>query len=824
MLKNYLTIAINNLLKNKLYSAINIMGLAIGLAACIVIALYVKDQYSYDKQWEHSDKIYRVNTKATIPGMESMRFAFTPLPAMPQLQKYFQGKFEQSTRTFSHNMVIDTGNAQFEDTVVQVDPAFIKMFKLEALAGSMETTLTNPNNIALSEEASCRYFGTQIPIGKVITMNIMGTKIDYKVTAVYSVPGNSVFDIPLLSLLDDAYLPPVLKNWHDLNTAAYFQLKNNIDIETLKPLIPAFVDRYFDISRIISDPALPASQVIKMDFQKLVDAHLDSAWDSTRTGGNKTAVMSFAAIAFLVLLIGCLNFTILTTARATQRAKEVAMRKVVGAKRRQIIVQFLGESTLIVLLAMILSLGIIEIILPVFESIVGKALSLEYSSPFTILQLLGLLFIFGISGGLYPAFILSGFRPGNTLKANHSKETQRSKSLRTALVIFQFSISIILIIATSIIYVQVHYSINRDPGFNKENMLIINKIALHPELSERAELLKRELMNLSNISDVCFSQIQPSEKIINASTYKHQGIAETSYHIFTSGVCYDYFSTYKIPIIAGRNYDEDRDLAEPELDINFESNIIPSKKLSERNIIINESASRELGFSTVEEAVGKIIINTTSTHNYTIIGVVADNHIFSINARPRAEAYLLEPGRADIVTVRYKGSAGVTLEQVKSVWKKVMGDIEISTVFVDQLLAKEFKQEQTEMKVLTSFSLLAIVIACMGLYGSASFTVERRIKEIGLRKVMGAKVKNIISLLLWQFSKPVLVANIIAWPIAIFAMQSWLEQFTYRFNPLLMIPICLVSGLIALVIAWFTVSGNTTRVAKSRPIKALRYE
>jgi putative ABC transport system permease protein len=250
-----------------------------------------------------------------------------------------------------------------------------------------------------------------------------------------------------------------------------------------------------------------------------------------------------------------------------------------------------------------------------------------------------------------------------------------------------------------------------------------------------------------------------------------------------------------------------------------------SKKLEERNIIINESAVRKLGFANAAESIGKVINSTTiSNTNYTIIGVVANNHMFSINAPPRAEVYLLEPDFADIVTVRFKGSPHVIKKQVASVWKKVMGDVELSTVFVDQLLDQEFQQEQTEEKVLVSFSLLAILIACMGLFGSTSFTVEKRTKEIGLRKVMGAKVKNIVTLLLWQFSKPVLIATIIAWPVAIFTMQSWLERFTYRFNSWFMIPICLASGLIALAIAWFTVSGNTTRVAKSKPIHALRYE
>jgi putative ABC transport system permease protein len=503
------------------------------------------------------------------------------------------------------------------------------------------------------------------------------------------------------------------------------------------------------------------------------------------------------------------------------------MRKVTGAKRKQLIVQFLGESTFIVFLSMLFSIAIVEIMLPVFGSIVGKSFSLNYTSPSTFLPLLALLLIVGISGGLYPAVVLSGFRPGDTLKANQSKETRGSISLRQVLVIFQFSISIILIISTGVIYTQMKYSMNRDPGYNKDNLLVINELASDEKITSKIDVLKQELLKLTETSDVSVSLLQPGHKFeSNYAPFTVLAHPETPYMIAQMLIGEDYFKTYQIPIITGRNFSKDRETPEPQ------RNMIPenirgreSTKILERNTVINESAVRYLGFTGAEDAVGKVLVIAMNNNiHYRIIGVVADNHIFSINAPPRAEVYLLNPTATNVMTVRFKGSPQNILKQVKSVWKNVMGDEEISMVFVDQLVAREFEQEQTEENILVSFSLLAILIACMGLFGSASFTVERRTKEIGLRKVMGARVKNIVTLLLWQFSKPVLIANIIAWPVAIFAMQSWLERFTYRFNSWFMIPICLASGLIALAIAWFTVSGNTTRVAKSKPIKALRYE
>ncbi len=827
MLKNYITIAINNLLKNKLYSAINIIGLAIGLAACIVIALYVRDQTSYDRQWKDSDRIYRVNFSDQAPGKEPNQYAESPLPAMQALKEYFKDNIEQTARAYSIEWAINVGPDRFQSRLTMVDPSFIDIFQLEVTAGSLKDTFTNITNVALSEETARRHFGDQDPIGKVMTIDYGNNfKVDYKVTAVYRVPGNTVLDdIPILSLLDDTVLPQSINNWDIYSCHTYIKLKAGVNIETMKPLMPALIDRNVDVSKFFSDPDLKASDITSMDFQRLDTAHLDTPWDDSRAGGNKTVVLSFAAISLLVLLIGCINFTILTTAKASQRAREVAMRKVVGAKRKQLIVQFLGESTFIVLLAMILSMGLVELIQPIFESIVGKILSFNYISLNAILPLLVMLTIVGISGGLYPAFILSGFRPGDTLKTNQSKETSGSMSLRTALVTFQFSISIMLIIAIGVIFTQTRYSLNRDPGYNKDNLLIINQMHRN-ELKGKIEPLKNELLNLSNVLDVSFSELQPSQPSQNGIGITRLGRPGTTYGLSISGVGFNYFTTYQIPVVSGRKYSVERDLPDQGFDMmtgTFFDN--KDKELVERNIILNESAVRELGFRNTEDTIGKIINSTTySNTNYTIIGVVADNHLFSINSPPSPTAYLLQPNNIGAVTVRSKGSRQKILEQVNSVWNKVMGDTEISTVFVDQLLAGEFQQEQTEVNVLISFSLLAIIIACMGLFGSASFTVERRTKEIGLRKVMGAKVKNIVTLLLWQFSKPVLIANIIAWPVAIFAMQYWLERFAYRFNPLYMIPICLVSGLIALVIAWFTVAGNTTRVAKSKPIKALRYE
>lgn len=831
MWMNYFTTAINNLFRHKLYSAINIAGLAIGLAACIVIALYVFDETSYDRHWEKADRIYRMNFTFDIPGGERLTFAYNPVPAMAAVAQAFPNEIENSTRVFGADRIIRIGENQFQENLAIVDMGITDLFEFEMVSGSFTDTFTNITNVALREDVATRFFGGADPIGQVISVSTaagpQAIVRDYQVTAVYRIPGKSIIDIPMISLLDESMLPPVLRSWFSANAQSFMLLREGASLDGIEPFLPDLIDRYVDVSQVFPGAEIAGSEIASISFQNIQDAHLDSPFDTTRAGGNKTMVYSFAAIAVLVLLIGCINFTILTTAKATQRAREVAMRKVVGARRRQLVVQFLGESWFIVFLGMLLSLGLVTLFLPLFESLVNKDLAMDYASPVTWLAMAGLLVAVGLLGGLYPAFVLSGFRPGGILKANQSAETRGSMLLRLVLVVFQFSISIILIISTGVIYAQLLYSINRDPGFNKENLLVINEFGVRPELQERIEPLKQALLALNAVSDVALSQVQPSQQQQNYNIYtrvagEDAGVAHT---IARSGIDYDYFPTYQIPLVAGRNYDLARDLPEPVFNVMTAELGGAGVELIERNVMINASAARELGFANPEDAIGEIVNSVTiGNTNYTIIGVVADNHIFSINALPRAEMYHLTPNQVAVVSVRFQGSPEGILDQVRGVWRDVMGDVELSTAFVNQLMAEEYQQEETEVRMLVSFSALAIIIACLGLYGSASFTVDRRIKEIGLRKVMGAKVKHIVSLLVWQFSKPVLIANLIAWPVAAYFMLDWLGRFPYQIQHWVLVPLSLAAGLLALAISWVTVAGNTARVARSNPIIALRYE
>jgi putative ABC transport system permease protein len=828
MFKNYLRTAINNLFGDKLYSGINIVGLAFGLAASILIALYVIDETSYDKHWKNADRIYRVNTSSWSTGGGFSLRAFTALPVMPALRDFFPEEIEAGARFMAFDSEIAVGNQRFEATVPRVDRGFLDIFELETVAGNLADALAAPGKIALRADVAQRFFGADGSmsdvIGQVLTITYNGVIRDYQVAAVYRFPaGNTVLDLPMLTLLDPSVLPPAYNGWGAYTVQSYVQLRPGVEADTIAADLQRFTDQSADISWMRAGPEVKPSDRLRFELQNISAIHLNSSFDDSRAGGNQTVIIAFTAIAVLVLLIGTINFTILSTAKATKRAKEVALRKTVGAERFELIGQFLGESFCTVLPAMLVACVLVELLLPVFETMVGKSLRIEWLSLNTLLALGLVQIVVSLLGGLYPAFLLSHFRPAATLKAARVNDSKGSLSLRNLLVIFQFGVSIALIIATGVIYMQVRYSVNRDPGFNRENMLVIDSLIERAEVNSKKATLKAQLLELGAVTGATLSIHQPTQTLGLAnvgSTYTVAGEGNAA-QITTLGIDLDFFSTYQTEIVAGRDFSAALDQP-AEIFSQQPGGPAPSK------VVINVTASRLLGFASPEAAVDAQLRFTDpvtrGTHDLTIIGVAADTNFYSMNAVPRPEVYSFSPGFTDVLSLRFTGSPQAILAQVTDVWRAVMGDAELSSSFVAQNMEAEFAQEHVEAQLLISFALLAIVIACLGLYGSASFSVERRTKEIGIRKVMGAEVREIMALLLWQFSKPVLMANAIAWPLAAWAMLTWLQRFPYQIDALVLIPLGVLAGAIALSIAWLTVMGNTVKVAMANPVYALRYE
>jgi putative ABC transport system permease protein len=837
VLKNYFNAAIRHLIHGKLFSAINVLGLAIGLAACSLIALYVHDETSYDRHWNHAERIFRVNTTMDRTGSARGTVNVTSAATLPALRRYFAGEIELGAFTVFKANEIRVGTTRFDETVLEVDRDLIDIFELETLAGSLEAALEEPTGIALSAALAEQLFAGANALDRMLTLvDADGNVADYRVRAVYRLPpGNTVLDLPAMTRRDPT-ARPYLSNWGILSGPTYVRLAPGVDVADLHSRMASFVDQNIDISSMMAGPDVAPSDRVDFTFQNIADAYLYSPGGG---GGNPTMVFAFSAVAALVLLIACFNFMILTTAKATQRAKEVAIRKVIGASRGQLVVQFLGESFLLALVAMLCSLAIVETALPLFESLVDRSLAIPYSDPRVYLYLLGLVGVVGLTSGLYPAFVLSHFRPAWTFKANRLTEAKGSVSLRSALVVFQFAVSIALIIATTVIYVQVRFTVNRDPGFNRENLLVIgNLLRVDNPMSRsntggRKETLEQEVAALPEVTSVGLSVHQPGQRFglatISVPFTLLEGPAGAQ-QIPVRGVDAGFFRTYETPFIAGRDFADERDVESRlfpwrSFDVAAVAPVAPSMS----NVIVNASAARLLGFTDAADAIGRQLRSGDSgftglVETATIVGVVADTQFTSLRTEPPPEVYVLSPAFADWLTVRFRGNPQPLLAEIRNLWRDWAGDEPLALSFVDQSLVAQFAGERTEAGVLISFAALAIVVACLGLFGSASFTVDRRTKEIGIRKVFGAEVREVVGLLLWQFSRPVLIANLLAWPAALWALMNWLERFPYRIETWVLAAICLAAGLVALAIAWLTVAGSSLRVAGANPIHALRYE
>lgn len=826
MFQNYISVALRNLVKNKLYSAINIVGLAIGLAACVLITLFVRDEFSYDTFWKDADRIYRVNTTFNVPGREPFVTVMAMGPAKEALTRYFGDEIELVTRFNGEAPVVQYDGKVFTERMMWTDPETVDMFDLDIVAGDLRSSLNDNATLVINESFAEKHFGITNPIDQVVTMTYYATTRDYRIGAVFKdLPHNTVLDFQALVMVDEqdfANFPWEFDQWFSVNNNIFFKLKEGVSIDSLNHRWNDFADTVMDVRAQIPPDANPSDFVV-FSAQSLLDIQLNpaGAGEMKPTGDIKT-VMIFIAIAGLILLIGCINFMNLATAKSTQRAREVAIRKVMGAKRNQLIFQFLGESILLALIGLVLGIVLVEATLPLYSDFLGRELTFSYTDGVTLLVLVGLIGVVGIAGGVYPAVVLSGFLPARVLKANKSAETSGSVMLRNALVVLQFTISIGLIVSTAVVYGQMVYGQNMDPGYQKDNMLVINN-AGRDGMLERQDAFLEEVLRMPGVNNASLSFGRPADgNESNTSVEIPENPEAGSILLGRQAADHNFFDTYKIPFLAGRPYDKDRGTdGVPSTDGVEEGEVLQG------TIVINERAVARLGFGTPETAIGRVVrmsVDDGVQADLEVIGVVPDINFQSLRQIIRPEMYLMGNSWYGNVAVNFSGDAQALLDRIETVWKEMAPTVPFSYEFVDESLAEEFEQEQALATMLGAFSALAIAIACLGLYGLASFTAERRTKEIGIRKVLGASVIDIVRLLIWQFSKPVLVANLIAWPLAVWGMMQWLETFPYRIETWVLAPLCLIAGLIALGIAWATVGGNAAKVARSNPVKALRYE
>jgi len=812
MLSNYFKIAWRNIVGNPLFSAINIIGLAIGLVCCIIITLFVRHELSYDKHWENADRIYRVTRDFFGNNLE---LAAVAPPIAPLMRQDF-AEVEDITRILpSGGISLSRGDIKMrENNLVIADPNIFEFFNLEFVTGSPETALVRPTDIVLTERAAERYFGAEDPIGQ--TLNLMD-RTDVTVTAIIKdLPVNTHMAFELVASM--AAVPLMmgegeLESWGSNNYYTYARLPEGYDPADLEAQFNDFLVRHW------SEDAESSSA---LGLQRLADIHLTSDRDGEwRANGSIGTVYTFSAVALFVLLIACINFMNLTTARSTQRAREVGIRKVVGAKRKQLITQFMGESIILTALAMLLAVAIVELVLPGFAAFLEKPLEFSLAKPQTLgIVLLGIAIV-GAFAGSYPALYLSKFRPVDVLKGPASGTG--SSLLRKTLVVFQFATSIALLIATGVVMAQMNYTRNVDLGYDKSRNLV-SELPYFTDLWETYEPMKTELEAHPDILSAVYSSRVPGMQNNDGQGYIAEGVQmvmENFFGIANIKVDYQWFDHYDVEFLAGRTF------LQNEMHIPEPSAENPFVKAA---AILNESAARRFDW-TPEEAIGKVIRSPTSREldmsvDRTVVGVIPDIHFSSLHDEMKATVYEEpDPNYSRRISVKIAaGDPQAAIEHFEAVWKKLVPGDPVFWEFLDDRFDALYRSEARQAQMFGVFSAFAIFVATLGLFGLASFTTERRTKEIGIRKVMGASVKDIVMLLTTDFTKLVLLANVIAWPVAYFFMNDWLNRFAYKAPFSEWSWLFIASAIAALAVAWLTIALQASRAASARPVLALRYE
>jgi len=819
MFKNYLQIAMRNLLKHKLYSAINIIGLAVGLAACLLLFMFIHDETQFDQFWTDADRIYRIESVIQSPGREAYSDGGVSGKARETMLNYFAQDIESATRFSQQWPIIHVGDKVFEEPIFLTDADTADMFDIEVLKGDLKQTLNDNLSIALSKELAIKYYGSIDVLGKVLSIAQFDNKYDYRVGAVYKkLPHNTVLSFnALIKINEDDFKnqPWMFSRWVSANTRTYFKLKANADIATINERLVSFVEGNVPVPDFWSEQYAKATEFFSLKTLAITEMHLEQP-------SVKSNITLFGAIAVLILVIACINFTNLSIAKSTRRAREVAMRKVVGASRKQLIVQFLGETIVIALIALCVGVAFVELALPAYNDFLGRDLQIGYGDPITIMIMLALVFFAGVIGGIYPALILSSFRPAAILSANKTITSSAGFSFSNLLVIFQFIVSISLIICAVVIYAQRDHVANKELGYDKDHIVILHGVG-RETLVPRQQTIREQIKKLPSIKSATYISMFPATGANRTATMT---VAEdktlTKHTISFKEIDSDYQATFSAKLLAGRLFSKEVGRDHMPTDEQWDNEPGPF----ESNIIINELAVKQLGLGDKPaDALGKVIeLAYGKPFHATIVGVFSNINYRTTREIQLPEAYFLDDDAAGFMAVRFSGSPIAAEKILKDYWQENITDVPFVRTFVDQLIQDQFMGEQRMSFMLAVASSLAVFVACLGLFGLASFTAERRTKEIGLRKVMGANVKDIVKLLVWQFSKPVFIASIIASLLSYVLMAKWLEDFPYRIDTTLIVPICLVASFLAILLAWLTIGGNAVKVARAKPINALRSE
>ena len=830
MLRNYWTVAVRALAKSKTYSFINIAGLAIGMAACIMILLYVRYEQSYDNWLPNSENTYQLQAWYPHPHMGDPLFSqMSAYVSKGAITKDFPQVEKAGYILSASPVILKNGQASSAEDYVFTNDDFLKVVELPLVSG---TTLPADQTAVLSQSEAIKRFGTDKVTGRTITAVSRGVSHDYKITGVFKdLPKNSHLKLNGILRTDfNSYWadsPEFMTQWGWQSGWVYLKLRPGTDVKALEAQEPAWEKR--NIPDEFND-GIRYNQGDDQDwhFVNVRDVHLGKAQNGAMTPGNdQKTIATFAVIALLILGMAVVNFTNLATARASQRAREVALRKVLGATRRQLIVQFIAESILISAVAMLLALALVELLVRPFAAFLSADITLDYfGRSGVLLPAVVLTLLVGTVSGLYPAFFLSRFQPAQVLKANRSAaDTPGSGRLRAALVVLQFAVSIGLIICTAVVYAQTVYARTVDPGFKRDHILQVDNIGRR-ELLDRGDMIVEQMKRLPGVVAVGRTDLG-----MDTGNHMTTGVnlpgATKSIDLGSYEVDSGFFDAMGLKLEAGRWFDLNRPMDDQTLPATPDPAAERAMAARGVNVVINDLAVRQLGFKSPQDAIGRTFRNqlfskAAGVTNLTVVGVVGDSRFGSV--RQAIEPLMFRYSRAgpNWMVIRYRGDPSQVRAAIESKWKQLAPTVPFEARYSEDIVRTIYKAEDSREKIFAAFSSLAVIIGCLGLFGLAAFTAERRTKEIGIRKVLGARTRDIVQLLVWQFSRPVIIANVIAWPVAWWLMRDWLNGFDARIT-LGPTPFLFAAAL-ALGIAVATVVGHAVKVARANPIHALRYE
>jgi len=802
MFRNYLKIALRNLLRHKVFSCINILGLAIGMSACLLIVLFIADELSFDQQYENRERIYRLEGNYERGGKTMEHNATANFGVAPLLRSVFP-EIENYVRfTLGRGIVKHKNKVYEENRICYSDSSFFRIFSFQFITGNKATALDGPNMVVITEPIAKKYFGDQNPVGQLVEID---NKL-LKVTGVFQeAPRTSHFhpDI-IISVRTIASEYPhwvYTPNTCGISHYTYLLLPEHFDYQKLQSQLDGFIRTHIGKDH---------NKFMQLTLQPLTKIHLYShSPDELEAAGDITYIYIFGIVASVILIIAFINYINLTTAKAIDRAKEIGLRKVTGASKLQLVIQFLGESVLIVLPAMLIAYAIALFSMPVFNRLSGKALTLDLTDNLQIILYVICFSLFiGIAAGVYPAFFMSSFKITRVLKGNVTKTQASSLALRKGLVVFQFCVSVVLIISTLLIYSQVQFIHSKKLGINAEQLITVE---LTEKTGEQFKNLKTDLLQNSAILAVTSANNDLTSGGTNWRQYQWKNNSRNDFNIATMDVDEDFFSALDAKIISGRGFSKDYPG-----DIN-------------EAYVINESAAKILNLENpINEALdGSIFNGKEGGMKYgKIVGVAKDFHFASLHQEIKPVVFNLQSPKTDrpaYMWLRIQGSAiPASIDHLQNTWKKFDPEYPVKYSFLDDDIQKLYRAEQNFLSVFMIFACLAIFIASLGIFGLAFYTTLQRTKEIGIRKTLGASVSSIVFLLSKDFTKLVALSFFIAVPLAWYIMIQWLENYAYRINvgPGAFV----ISGCFTILIAWLTVSYQSIKAALVNPVKSLKVE